>query len=351
MRYEVPFLPDPDYQALLTAHRRDLAAVYFRLGPDVPDGRLPGFGDAAFAALRDGLAALPGVPKYGLCNARFHDPARLTRTGLAGLVATLERYREAGVLDGLVYADHYLLTALSEAAPTLASGLTAIPSVNFRLDSAERALALLDYVADTRFRPPAALVLDRPLARDTRRLAGIVARLRAVCPEVRLGLLVNEGCLFACPFRAAHEARIALAGLRPVRLGDDGNERLGCLRLFFEKPGRLFASPFVRPEDVGRLEGLADFCKLSGRTRGPAVLAEVAGAYFAGGYRGNLLWLLDTLSGLSGRLWVENAALPADFFERTDGCSRRCDVCGVCGGLADALVRRRELLLPRPFSA
>jgi hypothetical protein len=347
MRYDVPFVPDTAYVALLRSHRDRLASVYFRLGPDVPDGRLPGLDDVTPQEILEGLSGLSGVPRYGLLNGRFHDASILSGGGLTDLVYLLEGFLAAGVLDGIVYADHYLLRALSDAAPEVASRLSAIPSVNCRLDSAERTLTLLDYIETTRFRPPDKLVLDRSLNRDTRRLAEVAAAIRTARPDLSLGLLVNEGCLFACPFKSAHEGQVAMARLRPARVGGDLKERLGCLRYFFEEPARMFASPFVRPEDVGRLEGLVDFCKLCGRTRGPRVLGEVVGAYFSGGYAGNLLWLLDTLEALADRLWVDNPALPDDFFARTDGCSRRCRDCGVCGGLADALVRDRGIGLTR----
>lgn len=345
MRYDVPFLPDPDYVGLLRDNRERLSSVHFRLGPGVPDGRLPGVGDTDPQEMMEGLRALSGVRRYGLLNCRFHDPAFLSGDGLTDLVQLLEGYLAADVLDGIVYADQYLLQALSDAAPDLASALVAVPSVNFRLDSAERALSLLEYAAGTRFRPARRLVLDPSLNRHSLRLAGVAAALRAAVPGLRVGILANEGCLYACPYKAAHDGHMAMSRLLPVRIGGDIKERLGCLRLFFEEPSRVFASPFVRPEDVPRVAGLVDFCKLSGRTRGTADLTEVVGAYLSGFYQGNLLWLLDTLEALAGRLWVENAAMPANYFDLTDGCGRRCRECGICAQLAAELVRDQGVVL------
>ncbi len=347
MRFEVPFVPDPAYVAVLAAHSDMLEAVYFRLGPDTPDGRLPGVGDASPQELAEGLRTLPGVQRLGLLNAAFHAPEMLTGDGLRDLVLLLEGYLAAGAITGIVYADQYLLTAISDEAPDVAGALSAIPSINFRLGDVCRITAVLDAVSDTRFRFPEALLLDRDCNRDSQRLAALREEVRRRWPDLRLGLMANEGCLFACPFKTAHDAHIALSRLASCPLGPDINRDLGCLRSFAARPGRLLASPFLRPEDVHRLEGVADFVKLCGRTRPAAELAAIVSAYLEGRFSGNLAWLLDTQEILSGRLWIDNAALPQDFFDRTNACSRQCRECGYCDALAEAVVVEREPALPR----
>ncbi len=347
MRYEVPFVPDPAYAALLAARAASLSAVYFRLGPDIPDARLPGAGDAAPQELAAGLAALPEVPRLGLLNAAFHAPETLSGDGLRDLLLLLEGYLAAGAITGIVYADHYLLTALSDASPEVAGALVAVPSINFRLDRFERLAAVLEAVADTRFRFPDAVILDRDINRDTARLGELADRARRAFPGLRLGLMANEGCLYACPFKTAHDAHIALTRLAACRLGPDMHRDLGCLRTFYAHPGRMLASPFIRPEDARRLEGLVDFLKICGRTRPAADLTAIVAAYLDGAFHGNLAWLLDTQEILSGRLDVPNDALPADFFARTDGCGHHCRACGFCAELAGRIVREREMGLPR----
>jgi len=351
MRFEVPFVPEPAYAALLAAHRDALSAVYFRLGPDTPDGRLPGIGDASPQELAEGLRALPDVPRLGLLNAAFHAPELLAGDGLRDLILLLEGYLAAEAITGIVYADHYLLTAISDEAPDVAGALSAIPSINFRLDEFARIAAMLDAVADTRFGFPECLILDRDCNRDTRRLAGLREKLQRSWPDLQLGLMANEGCLYACPFKTAHDAHIALSRLASCPLGPDINRDLGCLRSFADHPGRMLASPFVRPEDVCRLEGIADFMKICGRTRPAAELAAIVSAYLEGAFAGNLAWLLDTQEILSGRLWIDNTAIPEEFFARTNGCSRRCRECGYCDALAADLVAEREPALPRYASA
>jgi len=266
----------------------------------------------------------------------------LSGDGLRELILTLEGYVAAGVLTGIVYADQYLLRALSDAAPELARELSAIPSINFRLASFERAAAVIDAACATRFRPPTSVVLDRDLNREPAGLAAVAGGLRREWPGLRIGIMANEGCLYACPYKSAHDAHIALARLAACRVGPDMNRDLGCLREFAEELGQLLASPFIRPEDVGQLEGLVDFVKVCGRSRLAAALRAIVTAYLDGRFEGNLLWLLDTQEILSDRYGLENGALPKDFFARTAGCSRRCRTCRYCGVLADRLLTRRE---------
>ncbi|MGE4535593.1 MAG: hypothetical protein AB7D37_00795 [Desulfovibrio sp.] len=347
MRFEVPFLPDPAYAALLAANAPSISAVYFRLGPDTPDARLPGAGEVTPEELAEGLRALPDVPRLGLLNASFHAPELLAGDGLRDLVMLLEGYLAAGAITGIVYADQYLLMALSDMAPDVAGALTAIPSINFRLDRFERLATVLDAATDTHFRPTDTVILDRDINRDTARLAEVAGEARQRYPGLRIGLMANEGCLFACPYKNAHDAHIALSRLASCPVGPDLNRNLGCLRAFFEHPERLLASPFVRPEDVHQVEGVADYLKICGRTRPAADLAAIVRAYLEGRFDGNLLWLLDTQEVLSGRFQLPNSALPEDFFDRTNGCRHQCRECGYCGELAARLLTERDLALPR----
>jgi hypothetical protein len=207
--------------------------------------------------------------------------------------------------------------------------------------------AVLDAVADTHFAFPKAVILDRDCNRDTALLAALREKLGKTYPGMQLGLMANEGCLYACPFKTAHDAHIAMSRLASCSVGPDLNRDLGCLRSFMEHPERLLAAPFVRPEDVRHMEGLADFMKICGRTRPVADLTTIVEAYLTGSFSGNLPWLLDTQEVLSGRIWLENSALPEDFFVKTNGCTHRCRECGYCKELASRLLTEREFALPR----
>jgi len=336
---DVPFLPEERYLDFLQTCRNDLACVHFSLftgrqldnrirldSPDMQEKSL------------DLLARLEGIRKYALLNSRFYGPALFTdRKTLAVVIKALEQCAEKGVINGIVYSDHYLLQLLSDKAPELAAVLEAVPSVNTILDSHSRVEAQLDYISATRFALPAKIVLDRSLNRNLDLLAETCLKCRASFPELQLELLVNEGCLAYCPFKLSHDAYIALGNHEGRDCTYLLNRQLGCMRLVDEQPYRILQSPFIRPEDVEKYLFHVDAIKLCGRTLGSDFLQRVITAYRDRRYRGNLLDLLDTLQWLAPSLYLDNSQLSFDFADMLSLCDSRCESCGFCPELFQAI--------------
>ena len=110
----VPFLPDEHYVAFLEQCAADLDSVHFSLEHEpCLDSRVRVAAADARAERFAGLARLPDVRKYALLNSRFHDPRLLVaEQGLRPMVRTLSRLLDRGLVDGIVYCDHYLLQRL-----------------------------------------------------------------------------------------------------------------------------------------------------------------------------------------------------------------------------------------------
>lgn len=327
MRFDVPFIPDSDYARFLFEHRQSLESVHFGLqSPHVADARNvmePKELDEIISALQ----LLGGVPRYLLVNARIQDPDRyFDQEHLKRATSAMARLTQEAGLTGIVFADAYYLNALSKAAPEVAAQLEAVPSVNCMIDSWSRAEAYLRVVRSSKFRLPSRLVLDRGLNRDPDKLRAVVKAIRKRWPGLRFMLLANEGCLPDCPFKPAHDAHLALARMPgcPDRTFAM-NRELGCVSSFLREPWRLFSSPFIRPEDTHRYEGVVDGIKLCGRERGGrAYLERVVEAYVQGVFKGNLLTLMDTLGEFENRWEVLNHLLPEDFSDRVR-VSEACD--------------------------
>jgi hypothetical protein len=341
----VPFLPDKNYVAYLAGLGSKLAAVHYSLfDPALSDARVR-LHKAATRTLSDLLGRLPGSKKYLLANGRFQRPGTYRGSNLSRLIDRLKALYDAGVLDGLIFADSYLLTALADAAPDLTGMLEAVPSVNFIIDGIDKAAALLELVDACGYKPPGKLPLDRSLNRRPAALAGLSKAIRRRWPEMKIELLANEGCLDLCPFRPTHEALIAAAnsGMRidTLRLNRD----LACLRILGRTPHRILASPFIRPEDVGRYIETADLIKICGRTLGAAFLERTVSAFVKGRYEGNLFELLDASHWMAERWELPNAELPEDFFTTLTACPQNCEACDTCRALFERHARPKPLQL------
>jgi collagenase-like PrtC family protease len=294
LQLNVPFIPDTDYVQFLDGLGKRLYAVHFSLYDSaLCDARIR-FETLDVKTLVEHLKRVPAPKKYLLANGRFHPPeSYLKPSKLKNLLHRVEQLQTAGVLDGIVFSDPYLLFAISDVAPDLADCIEAVPSVNFMIDSVPKLNSILEMIERSRFRPPGKISVDRALNRRPKALNELSAAIRSRLLETKIELLANEGCLNQCPFRPAHDALIAAANagfvVDTLRLNRD----LGCMRVLSESPHCVLSSPFIRPEDMARYEASADIIKICGRTLGKGFLTQTVGAYIKGKYTGNLLDLFE----------------------------------------------------------
>ena len=343
----VPFLPDERYIDFLIECAEDLDSVHFSLmHSQALDSRVQMEPPAGQEQIISGLERLHGPRKYALLNSRFYTPELLTDArSIKPIIQTLEQLLDRGVVHGIVYCDHYLLQVLADEAPALAARLEAVPSVNSMLDSHGKIEAQLAYIRDTGFQVPGKIILDRSLNRDLDALAKLALQVHQHFPEVQLEVLANEGCLPYCPFKLAHDSYIALANIEGKDQTHSLNCDIGCMRLLDEHPHRLLQSPFIRPEDIDLYLYHVNTIKLCGRTLGPDFLMNAIRAYRARRYDGNLLDLMDAMSWLANRLYVDNRMLSFDFANILSQCDNRCEACGFCEELFGSISHPLPLAL------
>jgi len=225
-----------------------------------------------------------------------------------------------------------MLVALGEEAPDLVRYLEAIPSINFMITSLEQLHILLEIIDNAGFRAPGKVTLDRSLNRSPARLEDTANKIKNSYPNILIEILVNEGCLNHCPFRATHEALIGSANV----FTDTGydthylNENLACIRLLRESPYRILSSPFIRPEDLQLIPREIDVIKLCGRTLGSSFLMQCIQAYETGKYTGNLFEVLDAANWMKSHWLLDNTSLPADFHATMSSCNQVCSSCTLC---------------------
>lgn len=352
MKLSVPFIPQQTYARFLRDQRRCLASVYFPLNHRTPwDARVrPGSGGALpdpVPQLAGGLAPLKGVKKYLLVNTRFVLPETYTRPErLVSFLDTAARLHEQVPLNGIVFSDFYLLRALDNTGHPLVADLEAVPGVNCMMDTMDKVRACMDMVAETRFRPPSRLLLDRSLNRNLWALRTIRKAVDQAYPGMSIELLANEGCILNCPFKPAHDAHIALSNTGLVKEATcTVNRQAGCHAYFFAHPDHFLKSPFIRPEDLGKYAEMAHAVKLCGRTLGTAFLTRCITAYQTGTFTGNLLDLMDAAHFLAEHFHVDNSLLGADFFATLSSCTKACKTCRLCKVLFQRSARKKTLTL------
>jgi len=343
----VPFLPEERYVDYLCQCAPDLESVHFSLLHSRSlDSRIQLEPLPAQESIVTGLNRLEGVKKYALLNSRFYTPDLLTdHKNLKPVLNTLEYFLEQRAIQGIVYCDHYLLQVLADEAPVIAAQLEAVPSVNTMLDSYHKIEAQLAYIRETGFKMPGKIILDRSLNRDLDLLAKISLPLHRQFPSMRLEVLANEGCLPFCPFKLSHDSYIALANIDGKSQTHVINCDIGCMRLLDEQPHRLLQSPFIRPEDVDLYLYHVDTIKLCGRTLGSSFLINAIKAYRARRYDGNLLDLMDAMSWLADRLYVDNRMLSFDFANMLSQCDNHCDSCGFCRELFESIAHPKPMVI------
>lgn len=341
----VPLLVEPSYLEFLHSVCGHINTIQFTLPVlQILDNRT-GWDSTNYQELSDALAGFPAQNKLVLLNSHFVSPVMLLeKGGLDGVIKLLDGLVSRGLVDGVVYCDHYLLTSLSDQAPELAASLEAVPGVNCMLDSYAKIDARLQYISETRFRLPSKIVLDRALNRDLDNMALVVRQIREYLPDITIELLANEGCFLHCPFKNTHYAGISFANLSGQDHAFQLNNELGCARILSEEPHRLLQSPFIRPEDVELYLCHVDSINLCGRTLGSSFLKRMINAYVNREYDGNLLDLLDTPNWLGEQLFVNNTGLSFDFANMLSICDNRCRECGFCEELF------RSIAHPMPFA-
>jgi len=164
----------------------------------------------------------------------------------------------------------------------------------------------------------------------------------------RLKLMVNEGCLFRCPFRKFHFNYISHKSRKPeMRQGvkaEDNVFSLNCLQLSKNDLSQILKSCWIRPEDLRKYEQITGYFKLVGRTSSKTMLLRSVEAYMQESWNGDLLELMagNLYSlGMSHLMHLDNKSLDeSGFFQKITSCDKECSECDYCGALIGKLIKR-----------
>lgn len=254
-------------------------------------------------------------------------------------------------VDSVTVTIPYLVELIKRQFPRLKIRISTIAHV----DSVARARFLEQLGADS-------INLDFNVNRDFKTLKAI--RDAVSCELI---ILVNNLCLYQCPYQYYHHDGLAHAS-QSYNPADRCYVDYCVIRCTLDRLSDISQNlkcRWVRPEDVQAYEemGIDEF-KISGRAMPTERILKAAIAYSSRHYKGNLHDILNVLTprigfvnaGLPGatshtaapppKLYIDNQALEGfiDFFHKQN-CLSECDHCDYCRRMAEKVVQfdRKEV--------
>jgi collagenase-like PrtC family protease len=163
---------------------------------------------------------------------------------------------------------------------------------------------------------------------------------------LELKLMVNEGCLYKCPFRKFHFNYVSH---KSKELGEVEGQCFfyNCLPVIREDNTQLLKSGWIRPEDVSKYDGISKFFKIVGRVCASAMVVRATKAYMQEAWDGDILDLMSgpiNLFAVGYGGYIDNKELDASyFFKKVTSCNRKCLSCDYCPALIKKLMRLKVL--------
>lgn len=304
---------------------KEVYEIYMGGSPDyIGTGRTTLGTPLDFEAIKEQTAY---VHDYGIrmdivLNSACLGGQHLTPYGYNIYKSYLSGLNDAGV-DEVTIADPYLLeTAANEFDFEVVASCIAF------VDSPEKAIFYEKLGAE-------ALTLDPNVNRDFKTLEAIK---EATSCNIRL--LVNEGCLYKCPFRYAH------LNLTSHRCGPEPRPKVlyevyqeKCMVMRVNNPELIIKANWIRPEDVCEYERMGiELFKISGRMQPVSWIVRMMEAYMKRSYHGNLIDMLDFSRNLKHLFYIPNDELEG-VIEKWKRCDKTCYRCDFCKDLGKRAIR------------
>jgi hypothetical protein len=182
--------------------------------------------------------------------------------------------------------------------------------------------------------------MQREYNRDFKRIAMLSKWCKKHGKELKL--LVNSGCLYSCPFHTFHDNLVAHETDTTNVDTEIWKNPSPCWDLMYKKDVVESAKTFlqeswIRPEDMYHYEPFFTEAKLA--TRMHSHPRRVVSAYVRGRFVGNMLDLTEpSFSKRFSQHILDATKFPADWFDKTSLCSKKCEECGYCEEVAKSIL-------------
>jgi collagenase-like PrtC family protease len=274
-----------------------------------------------------------GIRVNYLLNSAVLDHAEYTRAGRERILDYVGEVADAGV-DMVTIAVPYLIELVRSHLPELPVSVSVICEV-----ASTNSLRLFERYGAQRVQ----------LAEDCNRDLPLLELLSGAASS-DLSLVVNNGCLRFCAYRAYHNTLCSQGSQsdKPEH-GYIDYPLLKCSAVRARDPVEILRSPWIRPEDLPYYEdrfGIELF-KIAGRQLPLQRILDMAGAYARLGYDGNFMDLLATpavdfsshpmTAALAAERGAERYRRPDIYIDnaRLGKLTRALHARGGCGGTRD----------------
>lgn len=259
---------------------------------------------------------LLGIKSQLLLNATCAGESGLNRNFLERLVSYIKKLRDIG-LGSVVITNPAYISRIKKAT----SGIRIESSVNCYVKTAEHALYLKDLGVDV-------LTIDRDINRNIPLIKEIKKK-----TNLKIKLMLNEGCLSNCPFRVTHYNYLSHYNEVSKKLIDDISLNRLCTEIYLRNPAKVFGIPFIPPNAIRYYESFIDYYKLSTRAFSTQRIELCLKAYINQQFDGNLLEILDS-PGLAYFEYIDyNTLSKSNFFKKMISCADDCNSCSYCNTL------------------
>jgi collagenase-like PrtC family protease len=151
--------------------------------------------------------------------------------------------------------------------------------------------------------------------------------------------MVNEGCLYKCPYRKFHFNYVSHASKEVI------DERSvffdNCVAVSANDPSQVLKSCWIRPEDLHRYGEITNYFKIVGRSTPRSKVMRCIKAYMQESWNGGLLDIMcDSFAVFNSQygVYLDNKRLDKyDYFEKVSSCNKECYKCNYCEELAKKL--------------
>ncbi len=263
-----------------------------------------------------------GIKMNILSNSSCLSGQHLTYQGNKTYRWYLDKLNDIGV-DAITVSDPYLVEMISREYD-----IEPVVSCIAFVDSPQKAEYFEEFGATT-------LTLDTNIGKHFDLLEGI--REATSC---KLRIMVNEGCLYRCPFRYSHfnlTSHFFGPGSTLDIMGDYYHDK--CVSMRIDNPEHIMRSGWVRPEDISAYEKIGiDLFKIAGRIQSVNWIINCTNAYANRSFDGNLMDILDGTGTLRNLFYVPNKELDGAI-EKWKVCDKLCHKCNFCKELTNRVVR------------